>query len=131
MLINLLSISQTVYPKKAVIDNDTVCIISIEQVKTLNKVFIDKDECLELKDSLNSQIKTYDALVGEQKKIISAQDERIAINKNIIAEKDTIIESDEKLLKKQNRKLGWLKLQRTVLAVSTLILGITLIITNK
>lgn len=118
-------ISQTVYPRKAVIDNDTVCIVSIEQIKIVNKVFVDRDECNELKDSLNSQIKTYGALVKEQNNIISAQDERIEIQKNISAEKDNIIASDEKLLKKQNRQVKWLKVQRTAFgAIAILASGI-------
>lgn len=125
MLTELSAISQTAYPRKAVIDNDTVCILSIEQTRTINKVFVDRDECNELKDSLNSQIKTYDALVKEQKNIISAQDERIVIQKNIINEKDNIIQSDEKLMKKQNRQIKWLKIQRTVFgAVAVLASGI-------
>lgn len=130
MLMNLSVICQTVYPRKVVIDNDTATLISIEQTKTINKVFVDRDECNELKDSLNSQIKTYDALVKEQKNIITAQDERIEIQKKIVEEKDVIIASDEKLLKKQNRQVKWLKVQRMVLSVAVLTLGITVIILN-
>lgn len=128
MLMSLFAICQPVYPKKAVIDNDTVTIISIEQTKTINKVFVDRDECNEMKDSLNSELKNYGDLVQGQKAIISSQDKEIDIQKKIVAEKDIIIESDAKLLKQQNRKLGWIKLQRTALAFSTLVLGITVIV---
>lgn len=114
-------ICQTVYPKKAVIDKDTVCIITIEQAKTMNVVFVDRRKCYELNDSLNSMIKNYDILVGQQQGVIVAQDKEIQTQNKIIAEKDTIIRSDEKLLKKQNRKVGWLKVQRTVFATVAII----------
>lgn len=110
-----LAISQTDYPKKAVIDGDTVCILSIKQTRTLNNVYIDRDECLELKDSLNSQISNYDTLVADQKAIISSQDRANNINESIILQKDIIIKTDSITMKKQNRKIGWLKLQRNVL----------------
>lgn len=113
---NLCAFSQVDYPRKAVIDKDTVCIISIEQARTINNVFIDRDECNELKDSLSSQVKTYSALVSEQDKLIASQGKEIEIKENIIAEKNVIIESDSKLLKKQNRQVKWLKLQRNILA---------------
>lgn len=131
MLLSLSAISQTAYPKRAVIDNDTVTLISIEQTKTINKVFVDRDECNEMKDSLNSELQNYGDLVQTQKSIISSQGTEIDIQKKIVVEKDVIIDSDAKLLKKQSRQVGWLKLQRTVLAVSTLVLSVTLFIITK
>lgn len=132
ILICLVRISPSVFcqpqfPKKAVIDNDTVCIISVEQTRTINKVFIDRDECVELKDSLNSQIKTYGIFVGQQKDIISSQETEIAIQNKIITEKNIIIDSDDKILKQQNRQIGWLKIQRTVLGA--VVVGLTGVIT--
>lgn len=106
---------QAAFPRKAVIDNDTVCILSIEQTKVINKVFVDRDECNEMKDSLNSELTNYGDLVQVQKQVIASQDKEIDIHKKIISEKDVIIESDSKLLKKQNRQVQWLKIQRTVL----------------
>lgn len=123
---------QTVYPRKVVIDKDTVCIISTEQVRQLNNVFIDRDECNELKDSLNSQLNTYDKLTKAQQEVINSQDKEIVLQKKIVEEKDVIIHNDEKMLKKQGRQVTWLKIQRTVLAASTLVLGITVfILTHK
>lgn len=124
MLTAVSVISQTVYPRKAVIDNDTVCIMNIEQVKTVNKVFIDRDECRELNDSLNSAVKVYDVLAGEQRKIITAQEERIVINQEIIAQKDVIIASDEKLMKQTYRKIFWLKVQKYVYGAAGIGVGI-------
>lgn len=128
MLIHLLGISQVAYPKKVVIDNDTVCIVSIPQIKIVNKVFIDRDELRELNDSLNSELSNYRDLAEGQKQIIITQDQQKEIKDKIILEKDVIIQSDEKLAKKQNRQIGWLKLQRNVLAISALVLSVTLVI---
>lgn len=132
ILMTKLIFCQTVYPRKVVIDKDTVCIISTEQVRQLNNVFIDRDECNELKDSLNSQLNTYDKLTKAQQEVINSQDKEIVLQKKIVEEKDVIIHNDEKMLKKQGRQVTWLKIQRTVLAASTLVLGITVfILTHK
>lgn len=131
MLMNLYAICQSGFPRKALIDKDTVTIISIEQTKIINNVFVDRDECNELKDSLNSQLDNYIDLSEYQKAIISSQDKEIGIQKKIVSEKDVIIQSDEKLLKEQNSKVEFLKLQRIALLISTLVLGITVIITTK
>lgn len=106
--------SQEGYPRKVIIDKDTVCAISIPQVDSVNKAFIMNDKCKEEKDSLNSQINNYETLVEGQDRVIASQEKEIEIQKNISAEKDTIIASDEKLLKKQNRQVKWLKLQRNI-----------------
>lgn len=128
MLICLLAIQQSVFcqsafPRKAVIGNDTVCILSIEQVKIVDKVFIDRDECYELRDSLGSQIKNYGILVGQQKEVIASLDKEIEVTNKIVAEKNLILLSDEKLLKKQNRQVKWLRLQRNVLTGVVVVAG--------
>lgn len=120
-------ISQTNYPKKAIIGNDTVCITTIEQIKTINKVFADRTECNELKDSLHSQIKTYDELVKGQKSLIESKEKEIDIQKKIVEEKDTIITAEEEENKKNKRKIYWLKMQRNVLSVAILVSTVVII----
>lgn len=110
------------YPKKAVIGSDTVCIISTEQVKQLNKVFVDRDECNEIKDSLGSMIKNYDKLVETQSQAIESQKTEIEIQKKIVAEKNNIIEADEKIIKKSERKIKWLIVQRNALGLLSIVL---------
>lgn len=118
-------ISQDEYPRKIVIDKDTVCAITIPQLDSANKSFVEGDKCKEEKDSLNSQIKNYETLVEGQDTVIASQGKEIDIQKNISAEKDAIIASDEKLLNKQNRQVKWLKLQRTAFsAIAILASGI-------
>ena len=63
---SLSATSQDVWPKKKVIDGDTVIAFTPHQVNVLNGVFIDRDECREMKDSLDSQLRTYKALTAAQ-----------------------------------------------------------------
>lgn len=114
LLTTRLSFSQEDYPKKVIIDKDTVCAITIPQLDSINTFIVDLDECRELKDSLNSELSTYAKLVSGQKDVIASQEKEINIQKGIVAEKDVIIDSDTKLLKKNNRQVQWLKIQRTV-----------------
>lgn len=114
MLIQLYSFTQTAYPRKAVIGKDTVCISLIEQVRIVNKVFVDRDECRELNDSLNSQLENYEDLVRQQDFLIDSKEKELVIEQKINSEKTGIIENQEKELKQTNRKLQWLKIQRTV-----------------
>lgn len=123
MLINLSAISQAVYPRQAVIDNDTVGILTIDQVRLLNKTFVDFDECKEMKDSLNSHIKNYDKLSKDQNNIIVSQDKEIATKQNIIKEQQTILAIDEKISKKQEQRITWLKVQRITLSVALIALA--------
>lgn len=123
MLISLSAISQTVYPRQAVIDSDTVGILSIEQVRTLNKTFVDLDECREMKDSLHSQIKTYDKLTMEQGHVITSQDKEIKLKQNIITEQQKILAIDEKMSNKMQQQIVWLKAQRIALSVGIIVLA--------
>ncbi len=123
MLVSLLAISQGGYPRQAVIDNDTVAILSIDQIKTINKSFVALDECNELKDSLNSQITTYDMLVENYESVITSKDKEISLQKIISVEKDLIISTDEKMIKKMKRRITWLKIQRIALSAGVVILG--------
>jgi len=72
------AISQIGYPKKIVLSNgDTVVAITVYQVHQLNQVKIDRAECLEVSDSLNSRIDTYKLLKNAKDSVIYAQERQI------------------------------------------------------
>lgn len=126
-----LSISQAGYPKKIVINKDTLCALTIPQVDSVNKAFVTRDECYELRDSLFSQIGTYDALVNNQRATIKYQDKEIDLKNKIIAQKDTIIKSDENKIaelkgekNKFENKIKWLKFQRTIFPIAGIVIGV-------
>lgn len=126
-----LSISQAGYPRKIVISKDTLCAITIPQVDSVNKAFVNRDECYELRDSLFSQIGTYEALVGNQRATIEYQDKELDLKNKIIAQKDTIIQSDankiQELKDEKNKfenKIKWLKFQRMLYPVAGIVVGV-------
>lgn len=121
-------ISQDEYPKKIVIGKDTLCVITIPQLDSANKSFVDGDKCNEEKDSLNSQIKNYEILTSGQEKVIQSQDKEIGIQKIITAEKDTIIQESDKIHKRMHRQIKWLRIQRNVFAGASAILTILIIL---
>lgn len=130
-----LVISQGGYPKKIVINKDTLCAITIPQVDSVNKAFVNLDECNELKDSLFAQISTYDALVNNQRATIKYQDKELDLKNKIIGEKDVIIQSDANKIKelkeeknKFENKIKWLKFQRTLYPILGVVVGVVTMI---
>lgn len=119
-----LSISQQGYPRKIVIDKDTVCAITIPQLDSVNIAYVNSDQCHELNDSLNSELLNYGDLVQQQKLIISSKDKELAIQKKISLTQDSIIVIDKAIIKGHDRKVTWLKTQRTIL------LGVCVVVTS-
>lgn len=72
---------------------------------------------------MGSQIKNYGILVGQQKEVIASLDKEIEVTNKIVTEKNLILLSDENLLKKQNRQVKWLRLQRNVLTGVVVVAG--------
>ena len=119
-----LSISQQGYPRKIVIDKDTVCAITIPQLDSVNIAYVNSDQCRELNDSLNSELANYGDLVQQQKYIIASKDKELAIQKKISLTQDSIIVIDKLIIAGHDKKVNWLKTQRTIL------LGVCVAITS-
>lgn len=125
MLLHLLNYSQKTWPQIQLIDSDTVCVISIDQVKVINKTFSDKDECEEMNDSLFSQIISYVELIDKTRGLVASQDRRIEIQHTIIDKKDIIISNTEAENAKNKKKIKFLKLQR---GIASGIIGVLLVL---
>lgn len=115
MMINLLSFSQKDSIRKIVLNKDTGAFIPMNKVREINKVFINLDECEEIKDTLKQIIKNYD--ISYNKLDSSLISSRIDISK-----KDSIILSHEKidkdyqtLIMKKDFDIQILKVQRNIL----------------
>lgn len=117
MLISLLSFSQQSFPKKLVIDRDTVCVISIDQLRLINGVFVDRDECNEVSSLLNSQIRRYEDLVTKQDSLLMSSQRQVTLQEGVIEEKDRWIFNDGVIIKKHDKKIKFLKFQRFGLSV--------------
>lgn len=96
---------QTTYPKKIVIENDTLVLITTDQLYDINMLIVNNAECEELltkekkeNSDKSNLIKTQDRII-ENDKIIEAN--LIQQNKNL----STDIEIKAKQIKKLNRRL--------------------------
>lgn len=110
-----LSFSQNSYPAKVVINNDTVCAISIAQIDSINLTYVHLQECNELVDTLESTILNYGKLDSTQKSIIHVQEEQIIELQNENNIKDIIIKNDDKIIETLTKDNKCLKLQRNIL----------------
>lgn len=118
-----LSFCQVNYPQKAVINGDTVCIISISQVDSINVTYIKLDECHEICTVLRAEISNYEELVKTNEVIMESNQKQLEIQKHIIEEKNQVDVQNEEIIKKQKRAIKWLRVERDVLGVAVLILG--------
>ena len=73
ILINLSSYCQSDYPKKAIIDNDTIVMITPGQVTKLNLAFNDLDRFKMKSDSLSSLISLFEQHDSLKDKVIQNQ----------------------------------------------------------
>ena len=115
MLMPLFCFSQVKYPRKAVMDGDTVCILLIEQVRAANILFVEKEQCEELVDTLRVQIKSYKQLNAINENLAKTYEEEIMLRRKLDAEKDLIIAEQEKQKKINERMVKRLKFVNKIL----------------
>lgn len=127
-LLIALSYSQTISPSIQITGNDTAVLIPLKDVKVYNHIMVDLDACIEINDSLYSQVHNLE-LSGKQKNDIILTD-NIMISKlgNQVAEKIITEDSYKKEAKKNNNKLklfkGLLGLVSVVAIVEGGVIGI-------
>lgn len=120
MLIPALVFCQKTLPQKLIIGTDTSCIISQSQVKIINSVFIDRQGCKLIVDSLNTQANNYEKLISQYKLSILSQIRQLSLQKNISNLQNNIIGNDENRLSDLKKQIKLLKLERVILAISTI-----------
>lgn len=122
-LILLLAISTSLfaqtnkYPCKKIIDFDTVCCLSINQVRQVNLTYVDLDYYHSLSDTLNSNLDKLKFITNEQDQLINLQKSDMIIKQSIIDNQMLQIVKYISLDKKSHRQIQWLKVQRNVLAI--------------
>ena len=125
LLIAQLSISQpgltsNEYPKLYISENnDTLLLLTIDQVKKLNVLKLEKDKYKELTDSLNRQVSDYELVIIQDKELINNLKEQLILKGKIINEKDGIVSE----LTDKNKKIEK-KLNRNVFFNKVLIVGV-------
>lgn len=104
-LLSLSSFSQDIYPKKAILDNDTVAVLSIDQVKDINSrlVLLDEkfEECKELETSIGLYKESV-SILEDQLSLSKKKSENLSIQISNL-EKSIKINNDE--YKKDKRRL--------------------------
>lgn len=113
---------QVSYPNKAVIDRDTICQITIPQLKKINECFVR----VEYLQSLN------DTLEAEQEQFYDALSRGILIEQSLVRQINALEQQNkllhgmvfdyEKEVEKKDKKLKWVKLQRTTFAITSVVL---------
>lgn len=73
LLTSTLCFSQSSYPSKLVVDGDTLVCITVDQLRKLNTLLMDRLEYRELNDSLYVQIGIYRDLVNRLEEQVSTQ----------------------------------------------------------
>lgn len=99
-MITNLSFSQTGYPKKIIIDKDTIVAITAKQLQVVNSIKVNYDECKEIQDSLYAQISTDSLVITSQFEFIRKLTNEINTQGDIIGnEKAKNIKTVEQLNK--------------------------------
>ena len=85
ILTQLSSFSQEGYPKKIVIDGDTLCAITIDQVRKLNFVYIKDDFLKEMNDTLVVQNERYKSLSNKYSDLVKEYEVTMNLRKQVIS----------------------------------------------
>ena len=119
---------QNNYPQKIIYKGDTVVIITIQQVKKLNKTYLERDKYKTLTDSLNKQSDDYELVIIKDKELIDNLKEQLILKDNITIENNAIITDLNDKNKKLSKKVKVNSFFNKGLIVITIILGILLVI---
>lgn len=102
-----LSFSQTTYPH---ILSDSLVVITANQLKTTNLIFLEHAELEELNQKLNTQLLNYKNLYTRELTIDSLYDIAIEEYKNELDATSTTIKQQQSIIKKASKKLKWWRL---------------------
>lgn len=110
--------AQTKYPYKSFLNGDTVCVLSLKNVKQINLTFVRLDFQEALTDSFRVISKEQQATITLQDANISSYKSDMKIKQNIIENDHVIIDVYKTLDSKNQRQIRFLKLERNILAIA-------------
>jgi hypothetical protein len=124
---SILSLSAQQYPGKIVLQSDTLICFLPNQVTTLNCMIVDLYECREERTNLNITIQKYEELINSQNleyvkmnDMILNLSEQIAVKGLLVDEKDDVIKSRDKAIRKYKLKLLLNQIVTGVFIVTTI-----------
>jgi len=112
---NDLTANNEEYPKIVVIEKDTLVLITIENVDSINSTYITLDEYITM-DSINKSIISMHEEREDNfwKPIIDEKDKQINTQDTIINNQKTIIKNSDFIIKEKDDKITKLKIHRAV-----------------
>ena len=113
---------------KVVIGKDTGCFVPMSAVDTLNIAYSKLDECRELRDSLKSEIRTHETKEKQQTELLESKKRELALEETVAKERGIQLEVKDKEIKRKDRQILWMKIQRGILAGATAILVVMTIV---
>jgi len=116
--LNLLTYSQETYPKLILHGNDSLCLLTIPQVKRINIAFINLDFKTALSDTFRALNKRLDFVINKQVQLIGSYENQLELKNRVISSSEEVITTYKKLDKSNNRKIKVLKIQRFILFFS-------------
>jgi len=114
-------ISTNKYPILSVINGDTVAILSMKNVDSVNITYIELDKYKELYSISEEKNDTKDNIINNLDSVIIQKDKQLGYKDTIINSKDDIIDLQSKDIKKKQRTITWLKIKAGVFIVSTIV----------
>jgi len=127
-MMNLSSICQTDSIKKIVLNKDTGAFVPMRYVRQINTIFVDLDECKEINDTLKVIITKYDLAYVKLDTALKFKKIECLKKDSTITSYTNIVGDQEKLIKKRDRKIRMLKIQRNILVPTLAVLVLLLFI---
>lgn len=110
--------SQNIYPKRVVIDKDTVTLFSDVQVLLITQTFISEEY-------LEKEINEYQIMINYYEQLVENKDSQILALYRIIATKDDIIVLKDKSLDNHKKEIKQIKRDKIKAIISSLAIGIS------
>lgn len=127
-----LAICQNGYPKKVIINGDTVIAITVQQMQIMNHIHISLEECRVVDSITTGALDSCYVLTSLQNKIIEEYKDQVVIYQDAVLEKDAVISkavitdrNQKKEIKQLNRYNNILK-GGTIIAITLAIIVIIL-----
>jgi len=110
--------SQNIYPKRVLIDKDTVTLFSDVQVLLITQTFISEEY-------LEKEINEYQIMLNYYEQLVENKDSQILALDRIIATKDDIIVLKDKSLDNHKKEIKQIKRDKIKAIISSLVIGIS------
>lgn len=109
---------------------DTVAVIPIIDLRKANGLFVELNECREYSDSLYSHNRTFTGLVANQRGTIQDLKEAIKKDELLLADKGKIADLCDSELKKKERQMRFLQIERAGLVGVVAVLALKIVLSK-